>query len=188
VSTEYILPLRNVLPQSVVFASFAGLVGVFASAMVYVDTGRPLWTPRLAFGNFFGTTLVLGSTFAAVLLSWGGAPAAAMQTSSLVALAIRTTLFAWRRLGLRAALRNTDSSIHFNARVIRELLPWTASVGTWLFAISTVFGLLAAAMFLNAAPWWTSLAALTTFGSEIIARYVFFTAGGSKRMPGGIAA
>ena len=35
---------------------------------------------------------------------------------------------------------------------------------------------------------WASLAALTTFGSEVIARYVFFAAGGSKRMPGGVAA
>jgi hypothetical protein len=38
------------------------------------------------------------------------------------------------------------------------------------------------------APLWASVAAITTFGSEIIARHVFFVASASKRMPGGVNA
>src|SRR5207237_1867511 len=38
-----------------------GILGVFTSAMVYVDTRRPSWSPRFAFSNFFGTTLLLAA-------------------------------------------------------------------------------------------------------------------------------
>ena len=37
-------------------AGAAGLVGVFTSSMVYIDTGRPIWGARFTFGNFLGTT------------------------------------------------------------------------------------------------------------------------------------
>src|SRR5260370_539804 len=49
-------------------AAMAGLLGVFTSAMVYVDTRRPFWSPRFAFVTFFGTTLLLGATFTAVVI------------------------------------------------------------------------------------------------------------------------
>jgi len=174
-------------------AAVLGFIGVFTSAMVYVDTGKPLWSPRLTFGNFFGTALLLGATFAAVVLGWtgrftGANLLAATQMAALAATLIRTTLFVWRRLELHAALRDPQSPIHFNARVIRELLPWTQPVRTWLFAASTIFGVFAVANLVGGAPWWASLAALTTFSSEIIGRHVFFAASASKRMPGGVSA
>jgi DMSO reductase anchor subunit len=173
-------------------AAALGSFGVFASAMVYVDTGRPLWSPRFAFGNFFGTTLLLGATFAAVMLGWTGKLTGAnlatqTQFAALVATIIRTVLFVWRRLELWVAAWNPQSPIHFNARVIRELLPWTTSARTGLFAVSTLFGIMVIFNIAAAAPWWASIAALTTFSSEIIGRYIFFAASASKRMPGGIA-
>ena len=168
-------------------AGLAGLAAVFTSAMVYVDTQRPLWCARISFGNFYGTALLLGATFAAVVFGWLGKLNLA-QPFAIAALVIRTTLFIWRRLEVRAALHDAANPIHLNARVIRELLPWTLRVRTQLFAGSTLFGLLAIFNIAQLAPVWASGAALTTLGSEIIGRYVFFAASAAKRMPGGFAA
>ncbi len=169
------------------FATAFGLAAVFVSAMVYVDTKRPLWCARITFGNFFGTTLLLGATFAAVVFGWMGRFNLA-QPFAVAALIIRTVLFIWRRFEIHAALRNPASPIHLNTRVIRELIPWTVLSRTQLFIASTVFGLMAIANLAQLAPVWASIAALTTLSSEIIGRYVFFAAGAAKRMPGGFAA
>jgi formate dehydrogenase iron-sulfur subunit len=167
--------------------AFTALLAVFASAMVYVDTQRPFWRARITFGNFLGTTLLLGATFGAVIFGWLGNFAVA-QPCALAALFIRTALFLWRRLEWRNARRAPASPIHLNARVIGELLAWTQRANAALFVASTVFGLLAIADVAGLAAVWASAAAATTFSSEIIARYVFFTASAAKRMPGGVAA
>jgi formate dehydrogenase iron-sulfur subunit len=169
------------------FATAFGLAAVFVSAMVYVDTKRPLWCARITFGNFFGTTLLLGATFAAVVFGWMGHFELA-QPFAVAALVIRTLLFGWRRAELFQAWRRPASPIHLNARAICELLPWTVLARTQLFIASTIFGVMAIANVAQLAPVWASIAALTTFSSEIIGRYVFFAAGAAKRMPGGFAA
>jgi formate dehydrogenase iron-sulfur subunit len=169
------------------FATAFGLAAVFVSAMVYVDTKRPLWCARITFGNFFGTTLLLGATFAAVVFGWMGHFELA-QPFAVAALVIRTLLFVWRRAELFRAWRRPASPIHLNARAICELLPWTVLARTQLFIASTIFGVMAIANVAQLAPGWASIAALTTLSSEIIGRYVFFAAGAAKRMPGGFAA
>jgi DMSO reductase anchor subunit len=155
--------------------------------MVYVDTQRPLWCARITFGNFAGTMLLLGATFGAVLFGWLGNFTVA-QPCAIAALVIRTTLFLWRRGELRAAWHDAASPIHFNARIIRTLLPRAIAWRTWLFVASTIFGLMAIANLAGVAPLWASVAAITTFSSEIIARHVFFVASASKHMPGGVNA
>jgi Fe-S-cluster-containing dehydrogenase component/DMSO reductase anchor subunit len=169
-------------------AALAGLAAVFTSAMVYVDTKRALWSLRFVFTNFYGTTLLLGATFAAVSFALSGAAQRVTQTAALAALVIRGALFAWRRLHWRAALRDAGHPIHFNACIVRALIPWTMTARTVLFVSSTIFGLLALANVGGTMLVWACLAALTTFSSEIIVRYVFFVASTSKRMPGGFAA
>jgi formate dehydrogenase iron-sulfur subunit len=191
--TTWVARLAAFEPLLACSAAVLGFVGVFTSAMVYVDTRKPLWAPRLAFGNFVGTALLLGATLAAVILGWTGRFTGAnllpaTQIAALAATMIRTALFVWRRLELHTAVRDPQNPIHFNARVIRELLSWTLSTRTWLFAASTMFGVFAVANLAGAAPWWASLAALATFSSEIIGRHVFFAASASKRMPGGVSA
>jgi formate dehydrogenase iron-sulfur subunit len=169
-------------------AALAGLVAVFTSVMVYVDTKRALWSPRFVCTNFYGTTLLLGATFAAVTFGLNGASQRVTQTAALAALVIRVALFVWRRLHWRAALRHADHPIHFNASTVRALIPWTMTARTVLFTSSTIFGVLALTNVAGAMLVWACLAALTTFSSEIIVRYVFFVASASKRMPGGFAA
>ena len=175
-------------PPFSLLAAITGLAAVFTSGMVYVDTGRPFWGVRRTFGSFFGTTLLLGATFTAVIIAWNGAPAPYVQATSFVALTIRTALFTWRRLELLVAHRNPTSPIHLNARIICERLPNTTALRTALFVASTIFGVLAIGNVARLAPLWASAAAVTTFSSEIVGRHVFFAAGASQRMPGGIPA
>lgn len=176
------------LPPFSIFAATLGLSAVFTSAMVYVDTQRALWSPRFVFINFYGTTLLLGATFAAVAFGLSGAPQRVTQTAATAALIIRVVLFGWRRLHWRAALRHAGHPIHFNACIVRALIPWTTTARTVLFVSATVFGVLALSNVADVMLIWASLAALTTFSSEIVGRYVFFAASAGKRMPGGFAA
>jgi formate dehydrogenase iron-sulfur subunit len=187
VAAQFLEPLARVALPLGVTVAFAGALAVFASAMVYVDTRRPIWCARITFGNFFGTTLLLGATFAAALFAGRGSLAIA-QPFAIAALLIRTALFVWRRLELRTALHNSQSPIHFNARIIQGMLPETVVKRTGLFVASTVFGLLAIADIAGATAWWAGAAALATVSSEIIGRQVYFAAGAAKRMPGGVAA
>ena len=50
--------------RSRVAAAVAGLLGVFCSAMIYVDTRREFWSASQCFAKFFGTTLLLGAASA----------------------------------------------------------------------------------------------------------------------------
>ena len=183
----WVPPLEQFQLPLALGAAVVGLACVFVSGMVYVDTKRACWGPRHSFGNFFGTTLLLGAAFAAVVF------AALGKTNLTVAFALATlvlgpALFAWRRLESRAALKNPDSPIHLNARAIYELLPRMNSARTTLLIASTFFSLLAIVNFGGVRVIWTGAAALTALASEIIGRYVFFRAGAGKRMPGGIVA
>lgn len=166
-------------------AAIVGLIAVFASAMVYIDTGRPAWSARITFGNFFGTTLVLGGVLASVILAATSEPESAIPFLG-TAMASRAILFIWRRMEQRAALDCVRSAVHFNARVVSELLPWTATVDAILLFVAMLAGVLALGSLGASRLVWIALAALTTFGAEVIARYIFFVASASKRMPGGV--
>ena len=148
---------------------------------------RAGWSPKFSFGNFFGTTLLLGATFAAAVFAALGKINFA-QSFAVAAVVIRVGLFVWRQMELSAAVKNSASPVHLNARAVRELLPRIAPKQTALFIASIIFGLLTIANLANASVIWAALAAATTLSSEIIARYVFFRAGAGKKMPGGIAA
>jgi len=170
-------------------ASF-GMIAVFVSSMVYVDTGRRAWRFGRTLGNFFGTTLLLGSTLAAGIFAaaTGGENEAqagiAQVAAAATAMVIRTLLFMWRRLELSRALSDPLNSFHWNARVVAELLPGSLRWRNLLFVFSTGAGLLAVVGLGGHMLVWASLAAASTTASELIDRYVYFVAGGTKRMPG----
>jgi formate dehydrogenase iron-sulfur subunit len=173
-------------------AAAGGLVGVFTSSMVYIDTRRAGWRASRTFGNFFGTTFLLGATLAAAAFAWlhwlqPGPFLLAGQLAAGVATALRTALFAWRRQSTRSALEDEASPTHWNAQVETNLLAVRCRLQTMLFVVSTVTGLLAMGGVGDAAHVWASLAAVSTLISELVARSVYFAAGGTRRMPGGVA-
>ena len=172
-------------------AAVVGLLAVFASSMVYIDTRRPAWRGFRTAGNFFGTALLLGATLAAVVFAWSGRwglPgewADASWSAAVLATLIRTVLFVWRRMGHGRALRDTGSPVHWNARVMEELLPGATRWLNLLFVMSTGAGLLAIAGLGGLAHGWAALAAMATVSAELVGRHVYFAAGGTKGMPGG---
>lgn len=181
----WIPPLQQFAPMLIAGAAAAGLVGVFGSAMVYVDTQRRLWSPRMVFGNFFGSTLALGAAVAAAVPGWAGTPS---RTLLWVAIIANTALFLWRNIEIRMALANRDSRHHFGARVIQEMLFTVQSGRTALFLISVGLAGMALINVAHRAALWAGLSAAAVLVAEIAGRYVFFVAGAGKRMPGGVAA
>ena len=183
----WIPPLETLQRPLTLGAALLGLGCVIVSAMVYVDTRRPCWSPKYSFVNFFGTTLLLGSTFTAAVFAVTNNSRMTLPFV-LAALVIRTALFAWRSMNLRSALKDSQDPVHLNARAIDELLPWSIPLQLWLFVIATGCGLLATGQVMGPAALWAGMSVLATFISEIAARFVFFRAGAGKKMPGGIAA
>jgi len=177
------------LPAVVVLSALS----VGASAMVYVDTGRPFWSARRSFGNFIGTTLLLGATvtafveYAALAETTGAERALVLQGAVLTALLVRTILLLWRQGELAWARRNPASAIHRNAQALVTHKPGAMAASRCLYLLATLSGILAL-LPATSAPLWLPLSAAATFVSEILARYLFFVGSAARRMPGGIVA
>ncbi len=162
-----------------------GLLGVFCSAMIYVDTRRPFWSARLTMPKFFGTTLLLGATA-------GGALLACLHSSlassfAIVATAICTVLFTWENVNFFSALRDERAATHLSARATAQLLAWLLSTRAALFVISTVASVSAIFGALGLTPVWAILALASTLSSQLLERYNYFRAVVAPRMPGNAA-
>ena len=163
----------------------SGLLGVFCSAMIYVDTRRPFWSARLTMPKFFGTTFLLGATGAGALLACLRSPSAPMFV--LAATVIRAALFAWETAAFISALRDEHAATHHSALVTAHLMRWLPITRAVLFAVATIAS--AAAIFgtLGLAPVWAMLALVSTLGSQLLERYNYFRAVVAPRMPGNAA-
>jgi Fe-S-cluster-containing dehydrogenase component/DMSO reductase anchor subunit len=193
VAAAWIPELRELLPMIAIGTAALSVIGVFTSAMIYIDTRRPFWAGRLTGPKFFGTTLLLGSTFAAAGLAiidrLGLAELTSVATTAaVVATVIRTALFLWERSAYQRSLTFPSDPAHRSALTIARLLPWLPRLRAWLFVISTITGVLAIAGGFGAQAVFAVLAAASTFGSQVLERFVFFTAAASPRMPGGVPA
>ncbi len=186
-----LLPGSGLALAAVCGSAVIGLAAVFTSVMIYVDTRRAFWRPRLTFGKFYGTALLLGATAAAAVMGWADRfdptdMEQAVRSFAIVATIIRTLLFAWEGAGYLRALRDRDDPVHRSARTIQRLLPWLPPARVALFAASTVFSLMAIAGAGGLTVAWASVALVTTLGSQMFERFTFFTAVYAPRMPGGL--
>lgn len=141
-----------------------GILAIFCSMMVYIDTRRPLWSaPRTAFR--FGSTVLLGAAAGwACLDPQGALPAALAILLKLAGEAF--TLSRWSR-------QAPESPEARSAGITWKLLP-----GTTAFRAATA--LLAAALFFIQPV----LAAACLLASECAERRLFFQACPAPRMPG----
>jgi DMSO reductase anchor subunit len=168
-----------------VAASLSGLVAIFTSAMIYVDTRRRFWRPQLAFGKFYGTTLLLGGAGTAAFGAWLGANSLA-RTVGLAALVVQAGLFFWEMSSYYRDLRNRQRPNHQSAMTVARLLPWFAPVRIGLFLLAAVLLWANCVDYLSQSAAWCSVAFATLLASQVIERFVFFTAVIPLRMPGGI--
>ena len=168
-----------------------GLLGVFCSAMVYIDTRRPDWSRLLTFTRFFGSTLLLGFTASTCILAWtqGNVPWPIVRTFAIVALGFRIALFGWELNEFcRSLLKNRNNGPHHviptSALVIWKLLRPLVKAEFILFLISIGFGI----WIIKGNDQFSQLCSLcffiSTVTSQMIGRYFFFAAVVAPRMPG----
>lgn len=178
-------------PATVYGAIFLGVAAVFTSAMIYIDTHRAFWRADLTLGKFYGTTFLLGTAGAAVILACTGSLLAADFSRAVsvfagLALMIRAGLGMWESATFKRALHDTGDPIHLSALTARALLPWMGPVRAALFAVSTIFGLLAVFDITGFVAVWVVVSFGSTLLSQILERYTFFSAVIALRMPRGI--
>ena len=161
-------------------AALMGMGSVFCSAMVYIDTRRPCWKARRTHVKFFGTALLLGSAAMAALLALSGAPAEPVIAFTAAAAAIRTVLFITERRDRQRDLADARSDCHRSARILKEKLGDLLQVRAILFWIATA----SSVMLLTEPPVAVAVTLLTTFGSQLLERRLFFLSGAAPRMPG----
>lgn len=143
-------------PPLAASAAALGLLGVFCSAMIYIDTGRRYWGKGPTFLRFFGTT---GLAAAAV----AGPAVFAVTLAAIVLLewTMRPMLPSHSRLVVRGPLRRLAAS----RRLFQGLALAGCAAAPWE---TGAFG--AALAF--------------TFGAEAIDKFLFFRAVDPSRMPG----
>jgi Fe-S-cluster-containing dehydrogenase component/DMSO reductase anchor subunit len=182
--TAIVYPARFATPLAHATTAL-GLFSVFCSAMIYVDTRRVFWNHQLVFTKFFGTSFLLGAAGAAALLAWSGSELA--RTFAFAATIIRTALFGWEFQTFRTAWRDENDPTHRSALIMWTLLRPLLVSRVALFFVSTAFGLLA----ISLTGWFAAFCATLSFGftalSQLIERYLFFTAVVAPRMPGPVA-
>ncbi len=183
---RFIAPAQFAAPLASVTAAL-GLLGVFCSAMIYVDTRRTFWNRELTFTKFFGTTLLLGSSASAAVLGWAGVRDEVVAVFAIVATLIRTALFGWEFQNLHRTLRDEGDANHRSALVMWKLRRPLLLARVALFAGSTLFGILTITGAGWSAAFYATLSFLLTFTSQFIERYFFFTAVVAPRMPGALA-
>ena len=164
--------------------AFLGLLSVFCSAMIYIDTRRPAWRSSLTFTRFFGTTLLLGSVGAACILSNLALNRMSQFKSGLdlatwSAIIIRSVLFGWET---RNNLRSPQpTNVIGKMTLINSINAF--NLFNLLFALSTISGLLAISSVGPSVTLSALFSFVFTFTSQIIERYFFFTTSTAPRMP-----
>jgi Fe-S-cluster-containing dehydrogenase component/DMSO reductase anchor subunit len=167
-------------PQLVAFAAALGLLGLFCSVMIYVDTRRVFWRFTQTAPRFFGGAVIFG---AATALGFGVAP----RPSALVLALATLAKLACELRGLRPAHDADDDSPPSPALTTARLLggPLRTLFGLRLIA-ALVAGLLLPAMLvtgsLPAGVAWVVLVGV--FPGELIDRHLFFRAVDAPKMPG----
>ncbi len=175
----------------VLLTSVFAMIGIYCSAMIYIDTRRLYWVKELTAPKFFGTLLLLGASGAAAVLSWGGQFGASarpelIQGALLVALSLRCALSGWETEQFRTAIADVDAPQHRSAHLIWTKLRPLA----WGWAGLSLAGAACTLLALGAHGWTgpllTSAAFLLMLITQSLERYFYFTAVVAPRMPGGI--
>jgi formate dehydrogenase iron-sulfur subunit len=155
-----------------------GVLGLFCSVMIYVDTRRAFWRFAYTAPRFFGTALILA--LGSVLVS-PGAPASI--PAILIGATIAKLLFEARALdainGDRDELtpaRKTALLLAGPLRWVNELRIFAALVGGVLIPLMVALGQIGVAFA------WPALVALA-FG-ELLERSLYFRAVDAPKMPG----
>jgi Fe-S-cluster-containing dehydrogenase component/DMSO reductase anchor subunit len=161
--------------------ALAGVLAVYTSVMVYVDTRRPFWSMKLVSGKFFGTMLLLGTAMPGVVWAWMGHSAAQIAIPAALVLRWIVSLFEMREIKL--ARLDASSPWHLSARVLTEKLPHLLRTRRIMLAI---VGVVLPTVIITQfqVPFVFTLSVAITLCSQLIERHYFFTACHGPKMPG----
>lgn len=171
----------SMLRWAITLAAGGGILAVFTSVMVYVDTRRPFWSLKLTGGKFFGTMLLLGTAMPGVVWAWMQVPAA--QVAIPVALILRWLVSLFEIREIKLARQNEASPWHLSACLLTEKLPHLLKTRRIMLAI---VGIVLPAVIITQfhVPFIFTLSVAITLASQLIERYYFFTAAAGSKMPG----
>lgn len=173
--------LRFALPV----AALLGIVSVFSSIMLYVDTRREFWSTHHAGMRFAGTTILLGYVGWLVVHSRGatslpGAALPVVVALSLLKIALEASVMFHARAGEWTPLKRTARLMIGPLRVVTGFRVFALLLGGVVFPALGLSGMIPANGEL------ASVIGFVLFGGEIAERYLFFTAVSPVRMPGGV--
>jgi DMSO reductase anchor subunit/NAD-dependent dihydropyrimidine dehydrogenase PreA subunit len=171
----------TMLRYAITLAAIGGLLAVYASIMVYVDTRRPFWSMQLVGAKFIGTMLLLGTAISGVVWAWMGHPAAQIAIPSTLMILWLVTLLETREIN--NARLDESSPWHASARVLTEKLPHLLRARHFMLAIVGVV-LPVAILTRFQVPFVFTLSVAITLASQVIERHYFFTAAAGPKMPG----
>ena len=156
-----------------------GLLSVFCSVMLYVDTRRRFWSLGRTAGKFFGSTSLLGLAASAVLIP-NQALWLAISVAFVAKLAVEFEILASLKLTNRSELHRSARLItgHFRKLVIVRLA--VGAAGGLLVPGLVLAGLL------SMGPVAGLVAASLLMAGEVCERVLFFAAVAPDKMPGGI--
>ncbi len=176
------------LAGSTLTALGLGLLAVFTSVMIYVDTHRPCWNSTTTAVRFFGQSGLLGSAGAAVVAGWihwlTNKPPGVAVAFAGIAFAIRSALFAWDRVSLSRALADPKHPRHRSAKLEASCFGAVLAWRRTLYVISTITGALAIGNLAGIGPLWATISLTSTLASSLMERFLFFAAAHSPKMPG----
>jgi formate dehydrogenase iron-sulfur subunit len=178
------------LPTLLAGAALVGVASVYCSAMVYIDTRRPFWKAGVTLPKFFGTTMLLGTSGAAAVLSC--MPDAVVmkftQGFALAATIIRMGLFAFEQRGMRRAAMDPEHDWHRSAKTLMKLKSGALDLRLILVGASTILGVMSLIPVAGLTALWAMLSFLATFASQVLERHLFFVGVTAPRMPGVVPA
>ena len=161
--------------------ALAGVLAVYTSVMVYVDTRRPFWSMKLTGSKFFGTMLLLGTAIPGVIWAWMGHPLAQIAVPTALVLRWCVSLFEMREIKL--ARRDASSPWHMSARILTEKLSHLLRARKIMLGmVGIILPVIIFTQFQVAAVFTLSVA--ITLCSQLIERHYFFTACHGPKMPG----
>ncbi len=160
-------------------AAGIGVVAVFCSVMIYVDTRRHFWRFAQTAPRFFGTAAVLPLAVSLPLLEGGGAGSAAVLLFLVTALKLAveaTVLAAPDDERIPGAAAGTARRLAGPLRPLNELRLTLAAAGAALIPLVVFIGLAPRALLIAGA--------LLLLAGEILERLLFFRAVDAPKMPG----
>ena len=174
-----LLPISAMTQGAIVVSALLGVVAVFTSAMIYIDTHRSLWRSSQTLPRFYLATLGLGSGAALLLVSLAHQSITLLLGTTLALLTLSTF---WELRNLLQARHDAEHPDHLSALTIDRLMPWYQPARVALYAICLLFLLGALPMPVLLIP-----AFLLQLAGQLLERYAFFSSVIPLRMPRGIS-